>query len=58
MDSKDNDENNINFGGFPPIIFITKMLSKKRDFVKNSDINVNLLNMTNLNIDIKNLLNK
>ena len=43
MDSKDNDENNINFGGFPPIILITKMLSKKRDFIKHSDININLL---------------
>ena len=58
MDSKDNDENNINLGGFPPIIFITKMLSKKRDFIKYYNINNNLLNIINNNKDIKNLLNK
>lgn len=47
----------INFGGFPPIIYISNEEKKKKEFKKKMEDNVNVDNISKLNIlNIKNIL--
>ena len=57
MDISENNKLDM-LGGFPPIIFVSEQIKKKREFNKNIEtINTNVLNNLNI-LNIKNILGK
>ncbi len=57
--NKNEQNTDINLGGFPPIFYINNNNKKKREFDKKVEQNINLENINKLNIlNIKNILNQ
>ncbi len=55
--SQENNYDNINLGGFPPIIYLSNESKKKREFKQEINENIDIKNINKLNIlNIKNIL--
>ena len=59
LNESDNQNDDIKMGGFPPIYYLSSDNKKKREFKKKNEKNIDIKNITKLNIlNIKNILGK